>query len=430
MKRFSRFLKSAPILLVASAAIAAGPAMVDFTVDELTDQVLFEGYRLAHKGLYGSAIKQFTRVLLRDPGNRLAREEVARLSLALKNGAERPSDGSAAISESERGEIVGLAYRALKKTSPDTIERMLAEAREYEKKQQNTLATRSYLKALGMEGLELENKHEIERRLRRASQFVDGKIEALPESTRGLFREAFTLMSVGDWENSVEIWQNFAAQTPEDREIQELLALPEAQAAIKQKHWVFQARFHVQRGEMDEAEVFFRKVMDNDPTSREAQVGIEKVAAMRAARRKDEVASGHITDAERYMKKGLQFKAIDSLLEALKEDPGNKPALDLLAEIQKSETTLSASVPRRERSFSSPARADIIPVDMQSPAESSVIKNPAKAETHYQRGLVYYGLRNYREALSEWKMAVDYDPTFQKAVRALERVKTDLRQEM
>ena len=49
-------------------------------------------------------------------------------------------------------------------------------------------------------------------------------------------------------------------------------------------------------------------------------------------------------------------------------------------------------------------------VFVEKPADSAperiqTAKDTGRAETHYQKGLVYYSLRNYREAFNEWKVA-------------------------
>ena len=61
--------------------------------------------------------------------------------------------------------------------------------------------------------------------------------------------------------------------------------------------------------------------------------------------------------------------------------------------------------------------------------QTSAGQDSAKAEAHYQKGLVYYSLRNYREALNEFKQAVRYDPNSRKLTQALQRVQSDLQYE-
>jgi len=382
-----------------------------------------EANALLSKGDYTGALDKLTAVLIKDPGNGIAREQVYQIAQLIgANAAMMSQILPHPLSEDDRDDAVELAYKSLRKASPRMIERRLQEASIQEKHKHFLLACQAYLALLQLPGLELEKKYSIEKRLRAASQKVDTRIDNLAEDYRGFYREAFTLMNVGDWDGSVEGWQRFLDRGGKDPEVQKLLNLPEAKVVIREKDKINQGMLALRNGENDKAEGLFQEALKMNPNSSEAEKGMEQVRKAQDDSKKDEMVAKLVTDAEGLLHKNQKYRALQLLSEALKDNPSNRKVLAMIQDIMENpgaQKTVIVNRPVIQRVF------------VEKPAEKEedkiqTVRDTGRAETHYQKGLVYYSLRNYREALNEWKVAVQYDPNSRKITQALQRVQSDL----
>jgi len=376
---------------------------------------LSEANFLMRSGNYGAAAEKIASVLMRRPGNEVAREEMLHLCrLMSANGSNNTN--ALPVSENERQEMVTLAYKSLRKTSPDKIGKMFLEASSYEKQNMHLLSCRTYLQMLSISGLDLDEKYNVEKKLRKASLRVNSKMESLPENVRGIYREAFTLMNVGDWEGSVGMWYTYSQSQSGDAEVRKLLSFPDSLIVVKGKRKSDEGNLALEAKNPELAKKCFEEALKINPNSQDAVKGLDIVKRQS----KREMVSKNVAKAEKMIQADRKFKAIELLSEALKEDPSDSRVLALLQQALDISEQKSTGIVSRVKT----TRAQ----EPEKPDKTIIaLRNPEKAEAHYQRGLVYYGLRNFKEALNEWKLAVDFDPTYQKAVRALERVQSDLR---
>lgn len=399
-------------LLFAPAAARAGAEKGGETY-----ALLMHAMRSMEARDYGDAVQKLTEVLVRDPENVVARQQIARLSARLTFNEARHD----ALSPEERTAIVNLAYQSLRKASPDQIESLVREARENERERNFILASRFYLQALSLPGLNLDTKYGIEKRFRKASLEVDAKINNLPEGLKGKYREAFTLMSVGEWHDSVETWMDCARGNPKDMELRKLLSLTEVKAMVSEINRLNEARAALDRQNFDEAKQIYRDILKRNPQSAEAQEGLKQLdAEAEAALRRERVAA-MVEQAKQSIRQGRDMQALETLYAALKEDPTNPEVLETMKSVHSKNSGLRAAPP--------PAPEPARPADKPKAAEKTVQRDPGRAEKHYQRGLVYYGLRKFQEAETEWKAALRFDSSHQKAIRALGRVQSDLQAE-
>lgn len=119
--------------------------------------------------------------------------------------------------------------------------------------------------------------------------------------------------------------------------------------------------------------------------------------------------------SERLLATGNYDGAVDRLTAALIKNPDNGAAREQIYQVAKLMAADKANLKRKNR-----------PAEPKAEARAAAAPDSAKAETHYQKGLVYYSLRNYREAFNEFKLAVRYDPNSRKITQALQRVQSDL----
>jgi tetratricopeptide (TPR) repeat protein len=253
-------------LLLCQAGVPAAGAEVN---SPEVNALILKGYRLMRTAKYGLAAEKLTEALILDPGNRTARVEMARLASILSADRAGP-DGRFSMSPDERTDIVNLAYTTLRKTSPNIIEKMILEAVNHEKKGDLLFATRTYLQILSLRGLDLERKYSVEKRLRDVSARSNSKIDRLPENIRGLYREAYTLLSVGDFEESIKIWSEYHKKSPADAEVKRLLSLPESETVLKQSQLLKQAREYLNEQNTEKAKEIFQAVLTVSPDNQAA----------------------------------------------------------------------------------------------------------------------------------------------------------------
>ncbi len=376
---------------------------------------------LLAKGDYSGALDKLTAILLKDPGNAVAREQIYQVAQLMNAGLGTMGQGPQRLTLNERADAVELAYRSLRKASPRVIERRLQEAAELETRKFYLLASQVYLSIIQLPKLDLEKKYQIEKRLRSANLKIDAKIETLPEGSRGLYREAFTLLSVGDLEGSVDGWLKYLEKHSRDTEVQKLLNTAEARAAIKEKENLKQAYAALEQEDSTKAATLFSELLKANPGNGEAAKGLE-VAHQRTARaQKKETVDRMMAEAEVLIKKNKIYPAIQLLTGAVKEDPSDNRVLSMIQSVMQqagSQKTVIVNHPVIQRV--------IVEKTADNAPEVVDARDMAKAETHYQKGLVYYSLRNYREAFTEWKAAVQFDPASRKITQALQRVQSDL----
>ena len=79
---------------------------------------------LLSKGDYNGAMDRLTAVLIKNPGNGIAREQIYQIAqLMAVNAAAFEQILPRPMSENERADVVEVAYQSLRKTSPRQIER-------------------------------------------------------------------------------------------------------------------------------------------------------------------------------------------------------------------------------------------------------------------------------------------------------------------
>ncbi len=377
---------------------------------------------LLAKGDYSGAMDKLTAILLRDPGNGVAREQIYQIAQMMSANAASMGQMRSVFTPDERADAVELAYKSLRKASPRLLERRLQDAALQERRKFYLLACQIYISILQLPGLELEKKYQVEKRLRSASQKVDSKIETLPEESRATYREAFTLMNVGDWEGSVESWQKYVEKHPADTEVNKLLSSSEAKAILGEKEKLKQAYAALETLEIEKAEKLFDEALKINPNSAEASKGLEIAQQKGEQSQRTKFITGLLAKAERLAVDDKKYQALQILTGALKEDPSDQRVLSMIQNLMEQagvQKTVIVTRPVIQRV-----------VEKQEQADRAVAaRDTGKAETHYQKGLVYYSLRNYREAFSEWKAAVQYDPNSRKISQALQRVQSDLQYE-
>jgi len=379
--------------------------------------------RLMKRGEYSEAMDYLTGVLIRDPGNGIAREQIYQISqLMTANAAVYEQILPRPLAENERSEAVELAYQSLRKTSPQLLERRLQDAARCEKKKFYLLACQNYLSMLSQPGLELETKYRIERRLRSSSQKVDAKIQALREDARAVYREAFTLMNLGDWDSSVDEWRKYADMRPSDAEVRKLLTIPESVTVIRFKDRLSGGYAALEAGQSDKAASLFEEALRSNPNSVEAEKGLEQARKKADDLKKSKKVMQLLATAEDFLHRGKKTLAVQVLSQALKENPNDERALAMIQSVMESAGSVKTVIVTRP----APAPRAVASLPAEALGQLASAEDSGKAETHYQKGLVYYSLRNYREAFNEFKLAVRYDPNSRKLTQALQRVQSDL----
>ena len=397
-----------------------------FAEKPMVTPMLKEAYNFMNKHDYGMAVRQFTKILTLDPGNPKAKEGLQ----SINNYIDAQNSKEEVLSPLERNQILDTAYKSLKRTSPETMDKYIREAEQNERKGYNLLASRIYQETLTFPGLELEKKHDLERRLRKTSAKVDAKIITLPANHQALYREAFTLMSVGDQENSIIKWRQYYNVAKSDYELQKLLTLPESVKILKEKKAVLNAQKALKNNRLKLAYIIYKNVLASNPKNQEALQGINNIKEIHKQRKKTQIIAARIENAKKLSQSGEKFKALNLLLKTVRYDPNNRDIYLLIGQLQSSISDKNNKVSKSlERALQQQFQEKKPIVQEKQDDKSNVAVDVAKAENHYQRGLVYYGLRNFRGALSEWELAVKYDPKYEKARKALQRVRSDLRAE-
>ena len=414
-------IRALMMLSLLSAPALAAKRSPEAVMDRGRDDFIAANEMLT-KGDYNGAMDRLTAVLIKDPGNGIAREQIYQIAqLMAVNAAVFEQILPRRMTEDERADVVEIAYQSLRKTSPRQIERRLQAAERNEKRKYYLLACQNYVSMLTLPGLELETKYQIEKRLRAATQKVDAKIETLPEEIRSTYREAFTLMNLGDWESSIEDWQKYAQKSPTDAEVQKLLSIPEAVAVLREKGHLENAYTALQADDAKQSVALFEEALKANPNSSEAEKGLELARKRLEDERKARKVNDLLAAAEELLERKQKNKAVQALSDALRENPSDERALAMIQQVMESAgsaKTVVVNVPVMQRA----------PAPKPSDAVEKVLaaRDGTKAETHYQKGLVYYSLRNYREAFNEFKVAVRYDPNSRKITQALQRVQSDL----
>ncbi len=397
------------LILACASALRSSP---------VSDRQVSVARQLIMKGDYVRATEILTQVLWTAPTNKKAKALLSR-SVRMMNAKNSPESlDEADLTLDERAGIVSQAYRYLKKASPNVIQNYFKDARQHERRQLFILAARSYLQVLALSGLSLEMKYETEKELRKVDKKIDLKIESMPQSYRSIYRDAFTLMSVGDWRVAVERWDEYVRSNPHDGEIKKLLSQPDAEKIVSEARLLAEANSALIMDDFSKAEKLFKKTIELNPERQEAIKGLETLDDKINQKKRGEAVSGYMRKATQQAAAGENLKALETLYGAMKEDPTNPQIISIIQEVHKNLKVNQGTV-----------NFVRIPELKQERDVVQSVRDPAQGETHYQKGLVYYGLRKFSEAAGEWQQAVKFDPVNQKAIRALERVKSDLRTE-
>jgi tetratricopeptide (TPR) repeat protein len=340
----------------------------------------------------------------------------------------------------DREAMVREAWRHLKKTPPSAIQEAWSKIDSY-------MQQRHFLFAGDLLTWIVQNSPEGSADFRKASKLLD-KIPGKLAKKANSLAAAVQIPYIEGWQEhrqkklqtAIALWREVFDVYPEDDELKEMIQRDEVEIAGEKRHQEFQqhiadAREDYRQGYYAEAIDELQKALEFDPQNADLDRELEEAKARLKIQKGIHNAAGFMA--------GRKYpQAIGALTDILQADPKNAQALAMLTELEKKLTVIQKEdliqevAPAKQGKKGKPVKAVIKPAEttaaVQTPALASSV-SPKKisvivqSNAYYNRGLMLYASDHLNNAVDEFRKAIDLNPENEKARRALDRVKAELK---
>ena len=370
---------------------------------------------------YPRALDQFMDVLLAEPENKEAQEYVRKIGREILSGRADVSnlDVEPAVKDlKSHGLSKGESAEKQAKDSLSTAQRAARKdqwIRAWDDLRRFRAMTVSDPKQLRVAEA-LEKK--IDAGLQRLFKEQEG-------AEGGFLKRGFDSYKKGNYDAAVENWRAYVLLESEQDEISVMIkrAMTAAADRTRQNRWqnmVTEGERSFRTGRYAEARQYWEEALAITPNDDSLK---RKLSTL-----------GGVEQASSQVQSGRYNEALGTLTDVLTLEPRNEMALSLLQLLEKQvgrnpnfmmKLGEHPALPPIEKVKDQSSVASLPPGPpspaIETPMPAAAVGDRVKAMAHYNRGLVFYSENKLDQAIAEWKTSTQYDPSFQKSQKAMER---------
>jgi len=416
------------------------------TTSQALNEHLRMGAELSSQLKYTEAMDQFLQALLMDPENQEVRLKIREIGVALHQMQSKRNS----LSSREHQEIVRKAWRKLNMHSPEEVRREYYLALDAQKNNRNLWAWEHFDRLTRMKSSDSRYKNRAVSEIQRVKEDLRKKIDSLPFTARNLYAQGFESYANGEYEKAFESWNGYLSIVEKDEELTGFLPRVKSKLDIQRakrevERSLSQAELAVKEGRFVDARKALNTVLSIEHDQPKALKMIDQVSQQVQLETRIQVARDYFSRKD-------YVNTTKTLVEVLQSDPQNLRALALLDQVEQSysrkmtdllqrESRIKETQQRKGREVTvmparvarkTAARQETTSLISETPPafpDSQVYKlvDIARATAHYNRGLIAYAQGQADEAVREWQLSLQYNPDHEKAQRALERIRAELR---